>query len=282
MEIQMSAVRITRGASSNQLRALLRTWRDARGVSQLELSVAANLSQRHVSFIEGGRSLPGRATLLRMAQALDMPLRERNTLLLAAGYAPLYPESDLNGPAMRMIKKALERMLHRHEPFPAIVMDRYWNVLATNASAPKFFGCFVDMAARQDPRNLLQLMFDPAGLRPFIANWQNTASALVGRIYREAVGQVPDEKTEALLAALLADAGIQSGWQAHDALDSWPVVPVSLAFDGHTLNYFSMISTVAAPQMVAAEELRVECLFPADRETGRRHRAMMNALNHAV
>jgi transcriptional regulator with XRE-family HTH domain len=160
---------------ANELGVLLRHWRDLRGRSQFDLSLDTGVSQRHISFIESGRSVPGRQTLLDIAQALDVPLRDRNTLLLASGYAPIYSEGAWNGPEMQSVTDALERMLRQHEPFPAVVMDRYWNVLMTNEAAPRFFDCFIDMAARKSPRNMLHLMFDPDGMRPFIANWEQKA-----------------------------------------------------------------------------------------------------------
>src|ERR1700726_232757 len=123
------------------------------------------------------RSIPG------------VPLRDRNTLLLASGYAPIYSEGAWNGPEMQSVTDALERILRQHEPFPAVVMDRYWNVLMTNQAAPRFFNCFTDMAARQGPRNLLHLVFDPKGMRPFVASWEDVAKSLFQRVYRESVGR---------------------------------------------------------------------------------------------
>src|SRR3984893_2253435 len=175
---------------ASELGALLRHWRDIRGRSQFDLSLDTGVSQRHISFIETGRSVPGRQTLLEIARALDIPLRDRNTLLLAAGYAPIYAEGAWNAPEMRSVTKALERMLRQHEPFPALVMDRYWNVLMTNDAAPRFFGCFIDMAARKAPRNMLHLLFDPNGMRPFIANWEDVAKSLFQRVKSEATGGV--------------------------------------------------------------------------------------------
>src|SRR6516162_2095326 len=148
-------------AATNPAGVLLRRWRDMRGKTQLDLSVAAGISQKHISFVESGRSTPSRQTLLDLAQALEIPLREQNTLLLAAGYAPVYSQDPLDAPAMTSITKALTRMLRQHEPFPAIVMDRHWNVLMTNDASPRFFNCFIDMNVRPQPRNLLHLMFDP-------------------------------------------------------------------------------------------------------------------------
>src|SRR5215469_15132261 len=144
-------------SAANAAGVLLRQWRDIRGKTQLDLSFDAGVSQKHISFIESGRSVPSRQMLLDLAQALEIPLRERNALLVAAGYAPLYSDQALDAPVMNSIAKALQRMLRQHEPFPAIVMDRYWNVLMTNDAAPQLFNCFIDMAARPKPRNLLHL-----------------------------------------------------------------------------------------------------------------------------
>src|SRR5262249_133721 len=151
---------------------------------------------------ESGRSTPSRQTLLDLAQALEIPLREQNELLLAAGYAPVHAESGLDEPVMKSINSALQRMLRQHEPFPAIVMDRYWNVRLTNDAAPKLFNCFIDMSARSGRRNLLHLMFDPAGLRPFIANWPEAARSLLARVHREALGHIIDVNTRRLLDEL--------------------------------------------------------------------------------
>ena len=184
----MNAPNLDVKPSPGELGPLLRHWRDRRGKSQLDLTVDTGVSQRHISFIESGRSTPSRQTLMEIAGALDIPLRERNTLLLAAGYAPLYAEGAWDAPEMQSIMKALERMLRQQEPFPAVVMDRHWNVLTTNAAMPRFLDCFIDRAARRGPRNLLHLMFDPQGLRPFVVNWEETARGLFERVYRESVG----------------------------------------------------------------------------------------------
>ena len=270
----------TRSPASD-LGALMRHWRDVRGTSQLDLSLDAGVSQRHISFIEGGRSVPSRQTLMDLAQALDIPLRERNTLLLAAGYAPIYPEGAWNAQEMQGVTSALARMLRQHEPFPAVVMDRYWNVLMTNESAPRFFNCFIDMSARTSPRNLLHLMFDPQGMRPFIADWEAVAKSLIQRVYRESVGRVIDEKTRELLDALLDYPDVQAEWKSPKALSAlpvsptMPVIPLGFVKDGRVLNYFSMVATVGTPQTVAAQELRIECMFPADEATEALHIALM-------
>jgi transcriptional regulator with XRE-family HTH domain len=268
-------------APTDDIGELLRHWREMRGKNQLDLSLDTGVSQRHLSFIENKRSVPSRQTLMDIAQALDIPFRDRNALLLAAGYAPLYSEGAWNSHEMKSITKALERMLSQHNPFPAVVMDRYWNVLLANESAPRFFNCFIDMAARKGPRNLLHLTFDPEGMRPFVANWEDVAKSLIQRVHREAVGRVVDEKTKELLAALLAYPGVKMDWKTPKATSAMPVTPelpmIPLGFvkDKKVLSYFSMITTVGTPQTVAAQELRMECLFPADEATESAHVKML-------
>jgi transcriptional regulator with XRE-family HTH domain len=246
---------------------LLRYWRESRGKSQLDLSLDSGLSQRHLSFIENGRSVPSRRTLLGIAQALDIPFRDRNTLFLSAGYAPTYSEDAWNAPEMQSITKALERVLRQHEPFPAVVMDRYWNVHLRNDAAQRFFNCFIDLEKRPTPRNLLQLMFDPAGMRPFIANWEEVAASLIQRVYRESVGRVTDQKTKELLETLAAYPEVKTELQKPRSASILPFVPISFVKKGKTMNFFSMITTVGTPLSITAQELRMECMFPADEES---------------
>jgi transcriptional regulator with XRE-family HTH domain len=257
------------------LGVLLRHWRDLRGRSQLDLSLDTGISQKQISFVESGRSVPGRQTLMTIAEALDVPLRDRNNLLLAAGYAPMFSEAAWDSVEMTSVTKALTRMLRQHEPFPALVMDRYWNVLMTNEAAPRFFGCFIDMAARQGPRNMLHLMFDPQGMRPFVANWEDVAKSLFERVYRESIGRVVDGRTKALLAELLAYPGVKSEWKNPVAIGFMPTIPLGFVRGDRVLNYFSMVTTVGTPQTVAAQELRIECMFPADEATEIHHAEMM-------
>ena len=145
-----------------QLGEMLRYWRHERGKSQLDLSLDTGISQRHLSFVESGRSVPSRDLLSIVSDALNIPLRERNVLLLASGYAPFYSELNVDAEQMAIVTRVIDRMLQQHEPHPALVLDRYWNVIRTNQAAPRFFGSFVDLESRPKPRNLLDLMFDPA------------------------------------------------------------------------------------------------------------------------
>jgi transcriptional regulator with XRE-family HTH domain len=264
---------------ANDLGALLRQWRGVRNKSQMEASLDAGVSQRHLSFIEIGRSTPSRETLIGIAEALEVPYRDRNALLLAAGYAPMYEDAGWDAQDLRSVTEALNRMLRQHEPYPAIAMDRYWNVRQTNTSAPRFFNSFVDLSARPQPRNLLHLMFDPAGMRPFIANWEEVASTLIQRVYRESVGRVTDEKSQDLISALLAYPGTKSEWrspQGHGTLSDLPVIPIRFIKNGKTLSYFSMLSMLAAPHAIATQELRIESMFPLDGATETEHARIMD------
>ena len=266
---------------ANELGALLRYWRDKRGKSQFDLSLDTGGSQRHISFIESGRSVPSREILMEIAQALDIPLRDRNMLLLAAGYAPIYSEGAWNAQEMKSVTGILERMLRQHEPFPAVVMDRYWNVLMANESTPRFFNSFTELAVKKSPRNILHLMFDPERMRPFIANWESVAQSLFERVYRESVGRVVDEKTRELIAALLAYPDVKTEWKAPKSLSAapaMPMIPIGFMKGKKVLNYFSMVTTVGTPQTVAAQELRIECMYPVDEETEIQHIKLIKSL----
>lgn len=260
----------------NELGPQLRAWRDTRRKSQLELSLDTGISQRQISFIESGRSTPGRQNVLRLAEALDVPFRERNVLLLAAGYAPIYSEGDFDDCEMRGVTNALMRMLRQHEPFPAVVMDRYWNVVMTNDATPRFFDHFIDMAARPTPRNLLHLMFDPAGMRPFIPDWDQTAKSLLGRVFRESVGRVIDARTKELIDSLLAYPGVNAEWQVSPTVENAPIIPLSFVHDGHVLKFFSLVTTVGTAQMITTQELRIECMFPLDEATEAHYADLMH------
>jgi transcriptional regulator with XRE-family HTH domain len=245
---------------------LLQHWRRERRMSQLGLSAEAGVTPRHVSFVESGRATPSRGMVLRLARALDVPLRERNQMLLAAGYAPLYRETGLDAEAMTHVRAALDRLLTHHEPHPAVVMDRYWNVLLTNDAAAAMFSWLLDGADPGDPANVVRLMF--TRLRPHVANFDQTGEALIQRVHREAVGGIPDVQTTRLLDEVLALPDVPAAWRTPDfAATPLPILPVELAKDGVRLSYFSLVTTVGTPQDVTLQEIRVESFFPADDAT---------------
>jgi len=248
--------------TDHELGDFLRYWRRQRGKSQLDLSLDAGISQRHISFVESGRSVPSRELLLSLAKTLDVPLREQNVLLLASGYAPLYLESTWDAPEMAVVTRVVDLMLRQHEPHPAVVLDRYWNVLKTNDASPRFFGSFVDLSKRPKPRNLLDLMFDPDGMRPFIENWEEVASGLLQRVYREAVGHVAEARTIELLNHLSKYPGVKELSVPRKSQE--PVLSITFVRGSERISYFSMISTVGLPQDITAQEFRIECMFPAE------------------
>ena len=233
-------------------------------MSQLALATEAGVTPRHVSFVESGRANPSRDMVLKLSRALDVPLRERNQVLLAAGYAPQYRETGLDDASMAQVRAALETLLAHHEPHPAVVMDRHWNVLRTNQAATDLFDWLLDGGNPGTPANVLRLMFGP--LRPHVANWEQTGEVLVQRVHREAVGGIPDVTTRRLLDELLALPGIPKAWGTPDfARTQLPVLPVVFRKDGRERSYFSMVTTVGTPHDVTLQELRVESFFPQGR-----------------
>lgn len=261
----MSTMPRTAGAPFGQL---LQQWRRVRGKSQLDLAGDAEVSPRHVSFVETGRSTPSREMVLLLASALDVPLRERNALLLAAGYAPVYRETSLDAPELAPARHALDLILRHQEPYPAVVMNRHWDLVTSNRPAQRFFEFLLGSAAPPSPPNVVRLVFDPAGLRPHIANWAVVAESLIQRVHREAVGGVADDRTRALLDEVLAYPGVPPRWRAPDpALPLAPLVPLSFHKGALAVRYFSTVTTLGTPQDVTLQELRVECFFPADAET---------------
>jgi transcriptional regulator with XRE-family HTH domain len=258
--------------------ALLQYWRKARNLSQLSLAHAAGVSPRHVCFVETGRAKPSREMVLVLATALDVPLRERNALLLAAGFAPLYGEARLDAPAIAPVRRALDAILKQQEPFPAVVLNRQWDILQMNAGATRFFASLLGDHAPTGVPNVLRLMFDPTGLRPHVANWEAVAETLVRRAQREAVGGVPDAAMSNVLAEVLAYPDVPARLRAPNLFTpQLPVVPVCFTREGVGFEFFSTITTLGTPQDVTLQELRIECFFPANAETEERARRTLGA-----
>jgi transcriptional regulator with XRE-family HTH domain len=178
---------------------LLKQWRSQRGYSQLDLAITSQVSQRHISFLESGRAKPSREMVLQLAEVLEIPLRQQNLMLTAAGFAPIQAETDLLAPEMAAIRKALDFMLRQQEPYPAIVVDRYWNLLLTNNAATRLLTTFIPPTQLQthflqDGKiNLMRAMFHPQGLRPFVVNWEDFSGHLLQRLHREAIADGESE-----------------------------------------------------------------------------------------
>jgi transcriptional regulator with XRE-family HTH domain len=247
---------------------LLAQWRKTRSMSQLDLALEANVSPRHVCFIETGRAKPSRAMVLQLADALTVPLRERNALLLAAGYAPVFRESQLDAPQLASVRAALDAILKQQEPFPAVVMNRTWDIVGTNGAADRFFALMLDGRKPEGPPNVLRLMFDPFGLRPSVTNWEDVARSLILRLHREAVEGVIEPNGQELLAQLLQFPGVPKHWNAVDVGEaSLPIIPVCFRRDRQNFRFFSTVTVLGTPQDITLQEIRIECFFPADDET---------------
>ena len=270
MNTQQSAIEL------NGVGPLLRRWREARHLSQLELALEAEVSARHVSFLETGRAAPSRQMLLTLSNVLDVPLRERNTLLQAAGYAPVYRETSLDDPSMTQVRTALELILKQHEPHSAYAFDCYWNLLMANEAFVRFlialFGKepsgLTPFKVSAPPRmNIMHMLFDPNGLRKFITNWEAVAKDLLNQAHRRAAW-ARDPKMQELIDTLLAYPGIPARWREPD-LETPPslVLPVEMLLDGKPARFFSTITTLGTPQDVTLQELHIEAFYPADATT---------------
>ena len=254
---------------------LLKSWRQRRRLSQLELALTSGVSQRHVSFLESGRARPSRDMILQLSETLDVPLRDRNQWLLAAGFAPVFAARPLDDPQMSRVMTAIRLMLANHEPFPAIAIDRAWNIRMANAAFERLsaqIGDEVWARIGNNPRNLMSLTFHPEGIRPFIVNWNAIAPLLWCRARREAESSA-GEDMQRVLAEL---APFQDARTLHGPDDPTllPVLPLELSLHGVNLALFTVISTFGTPQDVTADELRIESFFPADDATDRLFRAV--------
>lgn len=246
---------------------LLREWRAARRLSQLDLSLETGVSTRHLSCVETGKAQPSRETLGRLADALSMPLRERNALLLAAGYAPQYSETALVTPALERMREAIELIVAHQEPYPAFVINRHFDVLMANQAAQRINHLL--MRGKPSPHtNLLRQVFDPDDFRAVIVNWPEVAQKFLRHLHAD-IAAVPSDKTaQALLDEVLAYPDVPARWRLRD-VEQEPAPVLNLVFqsDLGPLRFFETITTFAAPRDVTLDELRIECAFPADAHT---------------
>ncbi len=247
------------------LGTLLRDWRRRRHLSQLDLALEAGVSARHLSFLETGRSKPSRAMVLRLAGELDVPLRERNRMLLAAGYAPAYGERTIDAPDMTPVREALDLVLRGHEPYPAVVIDRWWNLVAANrAIAPLIAGIPPELLG-----NVLRLSLHPDGLAPRIANLGEWRAHLLDRLRRE-VALTADPA----LAELLEEAEAYPGEPAPATAEHAIAVPLRLRTEAGELSFLSTVATFGTAIDVTVAELSIEAFLPADEATATALRAL--------
>ncbi len=247
----------------------LRDWRTSRHLSQLDLAADAGVSQRHISFLETGRAKPSREMVIHLAATLDVPLRQRNELLDSAGFSPAYRERGPDDAQLAQVHGVLNRLLEAHEPFPAYIVDRLWNLVAANGIAARLIALVLPPGAEpsQIGGNVMRLMLHPAGARTAVANWEAVAGVLLRRLARE----VAERPGDVELAELHAEALGYVDQSAVNVTESAPqadelLVPIVLITPLGDLETFTTIATIGAAHDVTLEELRIETLLPATTE----------------
>jgi transcriptional regulator with XRE-family HTH domain len=240
----------------------LKWWREHRGLSQLALAASAGSSQRHLSFLESGRAEPSREMVLRLCAVLDLPLRQQNALMLAAGFAPVWRESDLGDPELAQVSGALDSMLAQQEPYPAFVVDRRWNLMRANNGAGNLVA-FLLGAAPSGAVNLADALVAPDVLRPFIENWEEVAVHFLRSVQADAIADGTEE-TAGLLRRLTAYPGVPPLSRVAPLATHAPVLSIQFRKSDTALRVFTTIATLGTPQDVTLQEIRIECFFPSD------------------
>ena len=245
--------------------ALLREWRAARRLSQLGLALEAGVSSRHLSYVETGKAQPSRDMVARLADTLDMPLRDRNALLMAAGYAPEYPERALTTPELAQIRKAIDLILGAQEPFPAFVLNRRWDVLHAHCAEWRL-GAF--LIGGPGHGNMLRQFFDPNDIRSVVVNWEEVAGDLIRHLHDEIAATPSDAKAVDLLDEVLRYPGVPATWRMRQVGSApTPLLTVHFRKGDTNLRFFSTITRFGTPRDVTIDELRIESTFPADDAT---------------
>jgi transcriptional regulator with XRE-family HTH domain len=254
--------------SAQPIGDLLREWRQRRRLSQLDLATEAEISTRHLSFLETGRAQPSREMILHLAEQLDIPLRERNMLLIAGGYAPVFQERKLDDPALQAARRAIDLVLAGHEPYPALAVDRHWNLVASNAAVGRLIGS-ADPALLQPPVNVLRLSLHPQGLAPRIVNYTQWRAHLLARLHAQ-IDVTADPSLAKLMQELSAYPKPTSAKSARPSPSedyAGVIVPLQLATDNGTLSFFSTTTVFGTPVDITLSELALESFFPADTAT---------------
>ncbi len=254
-------------ASLSPIGRLLRDWRHRRRMTQLDLALEANVSARHISFVETGRAKPSRELVIQLAEELDIPLRERNHLLLAAGFAPIYDETALEDGSMVAVRHALKKILDGHEPFPAVVIDRHWTLVWSNDPARQILAQGVAEHLLIPQVNAMRVTLHPEGLAPRIANLEEWSAHLLSRLDRQ-LARAPDPALEELRQELASYPGVSAGGSALTELSELLFVPMHLRLPrGAEYSLFSTIATFGTALDITLAELAIDCFFPADKET---------------
>ena len=245
----------------------LRYWRKNKGLSQLDLALHADVSSKHISFIETGRSKPSREMVFLLATSLDLNLRNRNDLLTAAGFSEGYNQSQLGSEQMQEIQQALQLILQHHAPYPALAFDWHWNILMANSGFQSVMKLFQTLNPKlSSSKNIVDLTFDPNGLKPFIVNWEEVASLIVQRLHREHM-ENPSRHQE-LMQKIFSYSNIPKNWRQIDLIHNpTPTVQLTLKVEDQKLNLFTILSSFGTPIDITAEEITIEHYFPADDQT---------------
>ncbi len=255
-------LQVNSATSTPPLGKALRRWRRTRSMSQMDLALEAQISTRHLSFIETGRSKPSRGVVLQLAHALDLPFRHCNSLLMAAGYAPEYQALSLDDGRMTQVRFALERILQQHEPYPALVVDQAYNILMTNTGYRQAVELFAGSEALEKYSNVYRLMFAHDGLRPYCTNWPFLQAQLLGRLREDA--QITQNEALMQLLSELAAKVPETFAQSIEVDAILPVLSLELRKGSLVRRYFSTITTFGTPMDITVQELRIESLFPAE------------------
>ncbi len=251
---------------SQMFPALLRYWRTRRGFSQLELALEADVSARHVSFLESARARPSEEMVLRLLTAMNVPLRDQNAALAAAGFASRFP-NDAAEEIAPELEMALDQMMRQHDPFPLAVLAVDGKIVRQNRGASSLFRAFIDEAPSTAPANMYALLFDPMGLRPFVTEWESFARNLVARLHREQLAR-GDARLTTVLDTILAQPGVSDDWRQPDFSAALPpALHLELAKGDLRVRFLVAITTFATAQHVALDELRIESCFPLDART---------------
>lgn len=252
---------------------LLKQWRAHRHLSQLDLAGLTGVSQRHLSFLETGRANPSRPMVLALANYLDVPLRERNSLLQSAGFNAAFSEGDLDADSHRLFKHALEQNLEHHEPYPAVVLDGRWNMVLANAATMRFFGLFVDPLLSFDaignPEDfqIVRLCLHEDGLKPYIVNWEELISSFLSRARRAHLANPKDDRLRDIINEMLDHPDAPADWRQVWTGNPAPAVEMIMRKNAEEYRLFTMLAHFGTPSDITLEELSLELFYPADDQT---------------
>lgn len=244
---------------------MLRFWRRSKRVSQMDLALDVGISSKHLSFVETGKSHPSRGLVLKLVQALKLPLRHRNAFLTAAGYAAEFTEEPFDGQNMALIRQALRRMLDQHEPFPAFVVNTGYRILMTNSGYDRFITLFLGENALNEHHNLIHMLYAPNGLKQFIRDWPSVEAFLIARLQDEVISTQNSE----LIDVYETVSAMRDTLEPLDIpIDTrLPILSMTVEKEKISASFFTMMTTLGTPLDLTAQELRIESLFPADDKT---------------